>query len=163
MKEKLLALMQNEGLKPSRLAEMLDVNPAGISHILAGRNKPGFDLLQKILRRFPRINPDWLLLDNGPMYRDSEPTDFALPSEHTPQPQPDVTASRPAAPSGDLFDSPRPDNPTSPITPPSTGTVPPAAMAATFPSKTQNRSAAVRRVVIFYDDDSFEAYFPTAR
>lgn len=63
MKEKLLDLMKHEGLKPSQLAEILEVNPAGISHIL-GRdgNKPGFDLLQKILRRFPQINPDWLLL-----------------------------------------------------------------------------------------------------
>ena len=60
MREKLLDLMKNEGLKPSQLAELLEINPAGISHILAGRNKPGFDLLQKILRRFPRINPDWL-------------------------------------------------------------------------------------------------------
>ena len=56
----MLDLMKNEGLKPSQLAEQLEINPAGISHILAGRNKPGFDLLQKILRRFPRINPDWL-------------------------------------------------------------------------------------------------------
>lgn len=64
MREKLLDLMKNEGLKPSQLAEQLEINPAGISHILAGRNKPGFDLLQKILRRFPRINPDWLLLDS---------------------------------------------------------------------------------------------------
>ena len=73
MREKLLDLMKNEGLKPSQLAELLEINPAGISHILAGRNKPGFDLLQKILRRFPRINPDWLLLDSDKMYRDSEP------------------------------------------------------------------------------------------
>lgn len=54
MREKLLDLMKNEGLKPSQLAELLGINPAGISHILAGRNKPGFDLLQKILREdFP--------------------------------------------------------------------------------------------------------------
>ena len=46
MREKLLDLMKNEGLKPSQLAETLGINPAGISHILAGRNKPGFDLLQ---------------------------------------------------------------------------------------------------------------------
>ena len=72
MREKLLDLMKNEGLKPSQLAELLEINPAGISHILAGRNKPGFDLLQKILRRFPRINPDWLLLDSDKMYRASE-------------------------------------------------------------------------------------------
>ena len=49
MREKLLDLMKNEGLKPSQLAEQLEINPAGISHILAGRNKPGFDLLQKII------------------------------------------------------------------------------------------------------------------
>lgn len=69
MREKLLALMKSEGLRPGQLAEMLEINPAGISHILAGRNKPGFDLLQKILRRFPQINPDWLLLDSLQMYR----------------------------------------------------------------------------------------------
>ena len=68
MREKLLDLMKNEGLKPSQLAEQLEINPAGISHILAGRNKPGFDLLQKILRRFPRINPD-----SDKMYRDEYP------------------------------------------------------------------------------------------
>ena len=73
----MLDLMKNEGLKPSQLAELLEINPAGISHILAGRNKPGFDLLQKILRRFPRINPDWLLLDSDKMYRDSEPEQSA--------------------------------------------------------------------------------------
>lgn len=73
MREKLLDLMKNEGLKPSQLAEQLEINPAGISHILAGRNKPGFDLLQKILRRFPRINPDWLLLNSDKMYRDEYP------------------------------------------------------------------------------------------
>lgn len=69
MREKLLDLMKSEGLKPSQLADLLEINPAGISHILAGRNKPSFELLQKILRRFPRISPDWLLLDSGSMYR----------------------------------------------------------------------------------------------
>ena len=61
--------MKSEGLTSSRLAEILEVQPSGISHILSGRNKPGFDFLQKILRRFPQINPDWLLLDSGAMYR----------------------------------------------------------------------------------------------
>ena len=93
MREKLLDLMKNEGLKPSQLAELLGINPAGISHILAGRNKPGFDLLQKILRRFPRINPDWLLLDSDKMYRDEPPAQSSAP-----QPM-----SQPASPGGDLF------------------------------------------------------------
>ena len=91
MKEKLLELMQREGLNASRLAEMLDANPAAISHILAGRNKPGFDLLQKILRRFPRIDPDWLLLDAKEMYRNGRTTIS------------DATAQRDDCSNGDLF------------------------------------------------------------
>ena len=70
MKAKLHHLIKSEGLTASRFAEMLEIQPAGVSHILAGRNKPSFDLLQKILRRFPKINPDWLLLDSEQMYRD---------------------------------------------------------------------------------------------
>lgn len=70
MKAKLQHLIKSEGLTASRFAEMLEIQPAGVSHILAGRNKPSFDLLQKILRRFPKINPDWLLLDSEKMYRD---------------------------------------------------------------------------------------------
>ena len=73
MKEKLQQLMKSEGLTSSRMAEILGIQPSGISHILAGRNKPGFDLLQKILRRFPRVNPDWLLLDSEQMYRTENP------------------------------------------------------------------------------------------
>lgn len=73
MKEKLQQLMKSEGLTSSRMAEILGIQPSGISHILAGRNKPGFDLLQKILWRFPRVNPDWLLLDSEQMYRTENP------------------------------------------------------------------------------------------
>jgi transcriptional regulator with XRE-family HTH domain len=82
MREKLLDLMKKEGLTSSRLAELLGIQPSGISHILAGRNKPSFDLVQKILRRFPRVNPDWLLLDSQDMYR-NRPDENSKPSENT--------------------------------------------------------------------------------
>ena len=71
MREKLLKLMDSEKLTASRLAELLGIRSSGISHILSERNKPSYDLLQKILRRFPNINPDWLLLDSDQMYRTS--------------------------------------------------------------------------------------------
>ena len=63
MNEKLRILMQNENLTASRLAEILEVKPAAISHILSGRNKPSFELLSKLVNRFPQINPYWLLGD----------------------------------------------------------------------------------------------------
>ncbi len=67
MKEKLQLLMKTENLKPSQLAEILEIYPSVVSHILAGRNRVSLELSQKILRRFPRINPDWLILDSGEM------------------------------------------------------------------------------------------------
>lgn len=160
MREKLLDLMKNEGLKSSQLADMLGINPAGISHILAGRNKPGFDLLQKILRRFPRINPDWLILDTGPMYRDAE----ALPPtpDHADTPIRSSTATahlseRPDA-GGDLFTH-ADDNPHAAdrILPAASDPIPTRPEAA----HSGNRTASVERVVIFYDDRTFESYAPT--
>lgn len=79
MREKLTELMRAENLKPGQLADLLATNPAIISHLLAGRNKPGFDFVQKLLRAFPRLNPDWLLLDSGPLYRDDAPDGSAAP------------------------------------------------------------------------------------
>lgn len=152
MREKLLDLMKNEGLKPSQLAELLEINPAGISHILAGRNKPGFDFLQKILRRFPRINPDWLLLDSDKMYRNDSDD---LPK----QPAPIFSA----AITDGLFGSAG----VSPSTTPQAPTT--AAASAISASETATRfpasrtDAAVQRVVIFYDDQTFESYTPTKR
>ena len=69
MREKLQILMNSENLTGSKLAEYLGIQPSSISHILGGRNKPSLDFVQKILQRYPRINPDWLLLDSEQMYR----------------------------------------------------------------------------------------------
>ena len=154
MREKLLDLMKHEGLKPSQLAEILEVNPAGISHILAGRNKPGFDLLQKILRRFPQINPDWLLLDSPQMYRD----------EHPGISQASAPASASQLPiDNDLFGSvetkvvsPKADRQEPEITGSSAQSA-----ASQFP--VSRTGACVQRVVLFYDDQTFESFEPTKR
>ena len=71
MKNRLAKLLESEGLSPSRLAEQLDVQPSSISHLLSGRNKPSYDFIEKLLTRFPSVNPDWLLLGMGNMYRNT--------------------------------------------------------------------------------------------
>lgn len=161
MREKLLDLMQSEGLKSSQLADMLGINPAGISHILAGRNKPGFDLLQKILRRFPRINPDWLILDSGPMYRDTEQL---LPNPDKPdtsvRPSPVAPGnSRPADASGDLF-AQHPDKPQAAAAHPA---IPEQIREHAETAKSAAHTGSVERIVVFYDDHTFESYTPTKR
>jgi len=71
MKEKLQILIQSEKLTPSELARKLDVNPPVISHILKGRNQPSYELIRKIITRFPQINPYWLLGDSDTMYNNT--------------------------------------------------------------------------------------------
>lgn len=149
--------MKHEGLKPSQLAEMLGINPAGISHILKDRNKPSFDLLQKILRRFPQINPDWLLLDSTQMYRD----------EHTGIPQASAPTSAMQLPiDSDLFGSAGTDDAEVPAV--KTNRREPEALAAADQSiadqfPVSRTGANVQRVVLFYDDQTFESFTPTKR
>lgn len=68
MKDRILLFMKNEGLTNSRLAELIGVQSSNISHIINGRNKPGFDFIANILRRFPTLNPHWLILGVGEIY-----------------------------------------------------------------------------------------------
>lgn len=148
MREKLLNLMKSEGLTSSRLAEILEIQPSGISHILSGRNKPGFDLLQKILRRFPRINPDWLLLDSDQMYRpDSAPS------------TPDDRMQSGSPSEENLFSNvAAPGQTVSAATPTPDKAIPLSAVPLS--DRTVATQADVERIVVFLRDGTFESYAP---
>ena len=143
MREKLLNLMKSEQLTASKLAELLDIQPSGISHILSGRNKPSFDLVQKILRRFPRVNPDWLLLDKDEMYRtiDIEPKPAALQSISTDE----LDGTMQQSPASGM---------TAPATNSSSASTPAQQIAAAYAPKSGN----VKRVIILFEDHTFESY-----
>lgn len=80
MKEKLNILLREKGHTATSLARLLEIQPSAISHILSGRNKPSFDLVVKILRLFPDINPDWLLLDGSTIFRSAPSSDSSMSS-----------------------------------------------------------------------------------
>ena len=61
--------MESSGMSKSDLAQRLDVSLAQLSHISSGRNKPGLDIIQKLLFQFPDIAADWLLNGTGDKYR----------------------------------------------------------------------------------------------
>ena len=134
MREKLLNLMKSEQLTASKLAELLDIQPSGISHILSGRNKPSFDLVQKILRRFPQINPDWLLLDDEMMYRavDTHPQQINFSEENS-------------------ANNTNEDGETKSVTQP-------AISAQQIATAIAPKNGNVKRVIILFDDHTFESY-----
>ena len=68
IKDRIFKLLNEENLSSSKFADILDVQRSSISHIISGRNKPSLDFIQKVLRNFPGINPDWLIIGKGEMY-----------------------------------------------------------------------------------------------
>ncbi|MBI5540305.1 MAG: helix-turn-helix transcriptional regulator [Bacteroidia bacterium] len=69
MKDRIAKFLKAENISSSKFADEIGVQRSSISHIIAGRNNPSLELIQKILNRFDKINPDWLILGKGEMYR----------------------------------------------------------------------------------------------
>jgi plasmid maintenance system antidote protein VapI len=142
MKEKLEILLREKRHTATSLARLLEIQPSAISHILSGRNKPSFDLVVKILRLFPDINPDWLLLDGSEMLRSSASSESVSHS---------TTLDIFTAPSEPLFDvdanieSVASENSTK------------NSMPAIFQS-VKNGGKRVERIIILYSDRTFETY-----
>ncbi len=70
MEERLQLILDNYRISASKLADILNIQRSGISHILAGRNKPSYDFLQRLINHFPEIDANWLLTGKGSIYKD---------------------------------------------------------------------------------------------
>jgi len=65
--QRLIQVMEHFNLSPSSFAAKLDINRSSMSHIVSSRNKPGLEIIQKLLSAFPAINSLWLLIGSGEM------------------------------------------------------------------------------------------------
>ena len=72
MKERLLQFLKAENKSSAQFAEEIGVQPSGISHILAGRNKPSLDFILKMLEKYKFLSVEWLLFGKGSMYKETE-------------------------------------------------------------------------------------------
>lgn len=75
MNRRFLQFLQAENITQAQLADTLSVARGSVSHILAGRNKPGYDFLESLLLHYPTLNLDWLMTGRGKMYRTEESQD----------------------------------------------------------------------------------------
>ena len=72
MNNRLQQFLSAENISQSQLADTLGVARASISHIIAGRNKPGFDFIENMARYYPALNLEWLITGKGKMYKSQE-------------------------------------------------------------------------------------------
>lgn len=95
MNERLRQFLTMEDLTPARFAEIMDIQRSGISHLLAGRNKPSFEFIQKMMAAFPDLNSEWLILGKGKPYKTSDrtapdPADLPLETASAISDEPDL-------------------------------------------------------------------------
>lgn len=64
--DKIKQILKDKNLSPSQFADEIGVQRSSISHILSGRNRPSFDIIQKIMRRYPDLGYDWILEEDTP-------------------------------------------------------------------------------------------------
>lgn len=80
MNDRLKQFLEMEGLTPTRFAELMEIQRSGISHLLAGRNKPSFEFIQKMMTTFPSLNYEWLILGKGKPYKNQIPVENPVKS-----------------------------------------------------------------------------------
>lgn len=59
--QRLQEIISSTGLSNTAFADKIGVQRSSISHVLAGRNKPSVDFIQKILNTFESVDALWLV------------------------------------------------------------------------------------------------------
>ena len=122
MQERFKQLLKEKKVTAAQFASLIKVNASAMSHILNGRSKPGFDVLDKIGQAFPDINLNWLICGKGAPYTLSDNTPITCDS--TPIVHEEVDEIEPRE----------------------------------MPSERVQSSKQIKRIVLFYEDGTFECY-----
>ena len=145
MNKRLQQFLAAENISQAQFADTIGVARASISHILAGRNKPGFDFIESTARHFPALNLEWLITGRGRMYNSAKSAPDAPASAFSPLP---------AASDDSLFEEPeyRPEKPVLP------SPAPQKTYNDNIDSTQQlsNSQKNISKIIIFYSDGSFQ-------
>jgi transcriptional regulator with XRE-family HTH domain len=143
MKDRLLEFLKAENKSSAQFADEIGVQPSGISHILSGRNNPSLDFVLKMLEKYRFISTDWLLFGKGSMYKDSKmqtlfDEDIAFTNKIEVKP----IINEPSKSDNEMTLSEK------------------EVLKESISPITLNKKSNVRKIVWFYDNNSFEEYYP---
>ena len=68
-KERIEYLIRSLNVTNVEFAARVGVSPATLSHITSGRSKPTLSILRGIISAYPDLNPEWVLMGEGDVYR----------------------------------------------------------------------------------------------
>ena len=141
MKERILEFLRNENKTSSQLAEDIGVQPSGISHIISGRNNPSLDFVIKMLEKYSFLSAEWLLFGRGSMYKEPRMADLFS----------NMDFSEPAARIG---------NETISKVETLSGSSQVPVNESLVSTKTEKEEVNVIKIVWFYENGSFDEFYP---
>lgn len=108
MNNRLKQFLAAENISQAQFAETINVVRASVSHVLAGRNNPGYDFIKSIMDNYPTLNIEWLMLGKGKMYKEKvtqESTLFALEEDIIPETVPEPMLKIESSPEIETIDN----------------------------------------------------------
>ena len=156
MVERILEIFKLKNLSPSQFADEIGVQRSNISHLISGRNKPSLEFIQKIMNRFPDVNPEYILSGFGNILRDGLQTslDLSSLSVKMPENQPEQI-SMPENQSEEPVTAGDPET-TKPIKN-KTALENGRNIAKVENNRNDNK---IEKIVFFFNDKTFREYFP---
>lgn len=158
MLDRISLILRTKNISAAQFADKIDVQRSSISHVLSGRNKPSLEFIQKILKSFPEIRPDWLLFGKGAML--VEETDlFSIPATD----KSEVSNIRPEQPGIDekvdklIKDKPLHKSKQEDQVRDSFDVKTKYVKKVTIGDETKKKA---EKIVIFYNDKTFSVYYP---
>ena len=67
IKDRISHILRAKNLTATQFAELMQIQPSNVSHLLSGRNKPSLDFLIKLKEVFPEYNYEWIILGKKPI------------------------------------------------------------------------------------------------
>lgn len=67
IKDRLAHILRAKNLTASQFAELMEIQPSNVSHLINGRNKPSLDFLMKLKEVFPEYSFDWIIMGKKPI------------------------------------------------------------------------------------------------
>lgn len=67
IKDRIAHILRAKNLTATQFAEIMQIQPSNVSHILNGRNKPSLDFITKLKEVFPEYSFDWIIMGKKPI------------------------------------------------------------------------------------------------
>ncbi len=147
--KKIRFLVEYKNITSSAFADYIDIQRSSISHILSGRNKPSIDIIRKILRAYPDINPNWLLFDDEEQMLLASP-DFKPDLDENNSPSTLDNSTEEEA-NDEEQENVNPIEETETTILESEPSIPMSALAS-------KKDKKIERIIIFYSDKTMESY-----